>query len=408
MDTKDREELAWRRRAIRLTLKGLRPREILPQIPRRRTGLFTWQSRFEQGGWEGLKNQSRCPRHSPHAYNRQARAVVLRVRRALANRHVGLVGARAVQQELCQHHLLKLVPALATINRWLHAAGLLKAVPPVPPVVYYPAPSWAPDMVLQALDWTARYLTGGTKVFAFHTVDAETHALHQTLSLDKTVPTLFQHVLDAWRTLGLPHGLQLDNDAAFSGGESPPRRFGTFVRLCLYLGIELIFTPPHEPKRNRLVEGINGLWAKSFWRRNHFCSFSEVIRQSPQFIQWYAHSYAPKALAGLTPAQAHRRVQRHRLTPQQGRALPSELPLTAGRLHFIRRVTADGAIRFLGERWKVGKRSAHHYVWATVITQYQRLEIHHKRSERAALRLVKVFPYTISEPIHPLRPEYQR
>jgi hypothetical protein len=47
--------------------------------------------------------------------------------------------------------------------------------------------------------------------------------------------------------------------------------------------------------------------------------------------------------------------------------LPQPLPLTAGRLHFIRRVAPDGTLRFLGERWKVGKRFAHYYVWATVI-----------------------------------------
>jgi hypothetical protein len=407
MDDQDRQELAWRRKAIRLWLKGVRPRAILQYIPHSRTWLFNWQKRFAHGGWESLKARPRRPRHSPHAYDGRARALVLRVRRSLETRRVGLIGARAVQQEIRQHHLLKPVPALATINRWLHAAGLLAAAPALP-AGYYPEPTYSADTVLHTLDWTARYLTGGTKVFAFHTVDAETHALHQTLSTDKTAATLFGHVLAAWQTLGLPHGLQLDNDSAFSGGESLPRRFGTFVRLCLYLGIELIFTPPHEPKRNGLVEGINGLWARSFWHRNHFRSFADVVRNSPRFTQWYTDIYTPPALHGLTPARAQRRVPRRRLTPRQVRALPQPLPLTAGRLHFIRRVAPDGTIRFLGEQWKVGKRFAHHYVWATVITQYHRLEIHHKHSERSALQLVKVCAYEISEPIHPLRPEYQR
>jgi len=406
MDHKDRQGLAWRHRAIRLSLKGWQPREILQHIPRSRTWLFNWQKRFERDGWEGLKARARRPQHSPHAYDYRARALVLRVRRSLETRRVGLSGARAVRQEIRQQPLLRPVPALATINRWLHAAGVFQASPAPP--VYYPAPTASADTVLHALDWTARYLTGGTKVFAFHTVDAETRALRQTLSTDKTGATLFRHVLAAWQTLGLPHGLQLDNDSAFSGGESLPRRFGTFVRLCLYLGIELIFTPPHEPKRNGLVESLNGLWTQSFWHRNHFRSFPDVVRKSSRFTQWYAHVYAPPALHGLTPARAQRRVQRRRLTPQQVRALPQPLPLTAGRLHFIRRVAPDGTIRLLGERWQVGRRFAQDYVWATAITQYQRLEIHHQHSERSALRLVKVFSYEISELIHPLRPEYQR
>src|SRR5262249_43836527 len=136
MDEKDRHEVAWRRKAIRLTLKGLRPREILQHIPRSRTWLFNWQNRFAQSGWERLKGQARRPRHSPHAYDDRARAVVLRVRRSLEQRRVGLHGAGAVQQEIRQHHLLKPAPALATLNRWRHTAGLLQASP-APPTAYY-------------------------------------------------------------------------------------------------------------------------------------------------------------------------------------------------------------------------------------------------------------------------------
>ncbi len=72
MDIND--ELAWRRKAIRLTLKGLRPQQILQQIPRGRTWLFNWQTRFAQGGWEGLNNKSRRPTH------RRRHMIVTRVR----------------------------------------------------------------------------------------------------------------------------------------------------------------------------------------------------------------------------------------------------------------------------------------------------------------------------------------
>ena len=93
MDNKDRQELAWRRKAIRLLLKGWQPREILQHIPHSRTWLFNWQKRFAQGGWESLKARSRRPGHSPHAYDCRARALVLRVRRSLETRRVGLSGA---------------------------------------------------------------------------------------------------------------------------------------------------------------------------------------------------------------------------------------------------------------------------------------------------------------------------
>lgn len=407
MEKKD-QDLYWRRKAMRLILKGLRPCEILKQIPRRREWLRKWWHRFEQLGWQGLNDQSRRPKHSPHAFDKQAQAIVLRVRRMIERRQVGLLGAKAVRQEIIQQHLLNDVPSLATIKRWLHEAGLTQPDAPVVTTAFYPQPSWLAGRVLHACDWIARYLEGGEKVFVFHTIDGRSHAVSQTIYTDKTTSTVHAHLLETWQTLGLPHSLQLDNDAAFTGGERTARRFGAIVRLCLYLGIELIFVPPGEPKRNGVVERINGLWASQFWNRNHFRSPAQVISKQGVFTNWYAKQYYPPTLDGLTPAQMQRRVAKLKLSSQQIRALPERLPITAGRIHFVRRVGSDGRISFLGESWKVGKGLAHRYVWATVITHCRRLEIYHQRSERAAWRLIKMFDYEIEETVCRLLPEYKR
>jgi hypothetical protein len=113
-------------------------------------------------------------------------------------------------------------------------------------------------------------------------------------------------------------------------------------------------------------------------------------------------------MEGMTPAQMQRRVTKQKLSRQQIRALPARLPITAGRIHFVRRVGSDGTISFLGENWKVGKGLAYRYVWATVITHRRRLEIYHQRSERAAWRLIKAFDYEIEETVCRLCPEYKR
>lgn len=165
------------------------------------------------------------------------------MRRRLARNCVGLVGARAVRQEILRARLLRPVPAVATIKRWVKAAGLSRQAPPVPEKVSYPEPCLDQDRVLHAMDWIARYLAGGAKVFVCHTVDAQTRALWQTLRSDKTVASVLGHVLAVWQRLGLPDFLQLDNDAACTGGGKTPRRFGVVVRLALSLGIALIFTP---------------------------------------------------------------------------------------------------------------------------------------------------------------------
>jgi hypothetical protein len=408
MDNKKCDEINYRRRAIRLTIKGRKPCEILSRIPRSREWLRKWRLRYEQEGWAGLESNSRRPQTSPQEYTRKARTVVENVRRKLVRSNVGVVGARAVRQEIIRCRLLRDVPCVTTIKRWLKEAGLIKKASPKPKEAYYPHPRLTKGRALHVMDWTARYIEGGEKVFAFHTVDWQTRSLTQTIKADKTVKSAVCHVLKTWQKMGLPDYLQIDNDSAFNGGSKTPRRFGAFVRLALYLGIELIFTPPAEPKRNGLVESVNGLWAGKFWDRNHFNSIKEVVRKSSKFTDWYAQRYFPPALEGLTPAQASKRIKRKRLTQRQARSLSERLPVTAGRLHFIRRVSAEGAISFLGETWRVSKRLAHHYVWATVLTHARRLEVYHRSSEHAAARLVKTYDYAIGETVHRLLPQYRR
>jgi putative transposase len=318
-----------------------------------------------------------------------------------------LIGPKAIQQELRTANLLRRVSSLSTIRRILRDHGLIKKPRPSPRA-YFPQPTPTVHYVLHAMDWTARYLEGGPKVFAFHTIDLQTHALAQTLSTDKSGLTVRRHALKAWQTLGLPDGLQMDNDSAFAGGGKAPRRFGAFVRLCLAVGIEPLFLPVGEPKRNGVVEQLNGLWSRAFWNRRHFRSVAQVKRAGPEFEAWYEHHYYPPALNGRSPGQARRPGSRLCLTEKDIRALPSELPLTAGRLHFLRRVDEDGMIKVLNEPWKVDKRLAGQYVWATIVTHKRRLEIYHWRCADKGARRVKVVRYEMHESVTRLNPRFKR
>jgi len=76
----------------------------------------------------------------------------------------------------------------------------------------------------------------------------------------------------------------------------------------------------------------------------------------------------PTSLERLTPQQAQSRERRHCLTGTQIARLSETLPITAGRIHFVRKVQADGTVTILNETWKVGKRLAGRYIWATLIT----------------------------------------
>ncbi len=403
----EHHEYQLRRRAIRLTLQGRERTAILARIGRSPAWLSKWLRRFDKLGWQGLRARSRAPLHPNARYSDHTRQVVVATRQRLLKRRITLSGPQAIQDELHHSHLLKRVPSLATIKRILHDADLIHHPHP-PKRGYFPQPTACSTYVLHAMDWTARYLMGGAKLFVFHSVDVQTRALTQTLHTDKSGATVRAHALAAWQQIGLPNGLQLDNDAAFNGGYKVPRLFGAFVRLCLYVGIEPIFLPVGEPKRNSVVERLHGLWSQTFWRTHRFDTLAEVRRAAPQFVSFYTHRYHPPSLEGATPGQAHQRVTRRQLTAEEVEKLPSEMPLTAGRVHFLRLVTAQGQITLLNETWPVGKRLAGQYVWATINIARRRLMIYHRQSDGARVRLVREFRYALHERVVPLAVEFQR
>lgn len=402
----DRYEFQLRRKAIRLLLKDVKPSRVLQIVHRSRAWLSKWVARFERGGIAGLKSQSRRPRHLAKGYSPAIVRLVVQTRQRLLKQRVGLIGPRAIRGELQAILPKGPVPALTTLKRILRRHGLTKS-PTDKTSAYFPRPLAVVTGPLQAMDWTCRYLPKGAKAYAFHTLNLRTRACAQTIAADKSTPTAITHVLETWKTLGLPRFLQVDNDAAFCGGYKVPRVFGQFVRLCLYLGIELIFLPVAEPERNTEVERLHGLWGQTVWERQHFISVGGVQRTTPKFLRWYMERYWPPALAGLTPAQAQRREARCRLTAGQIAHLPTTLPVTAGRLHFIRLVSAEGTIPVLNETWRVGKRWANKYVWATITTHRRRLEIWYQSSAQSDWRLVKTFVYPIEETVARLRPEFR-
>ena len=400
----EKQEFRLRRKAIRMHLQGNARQAILAQVHRSRAWLNKWQKRFEQHGLSGLHGHSRRPHQMPTRYSSSIVKLIVQTRRRLVKQKVGLIGGRAIRRELCKVTGDKSLPSLSTIKRVLRQRGLIPK-PIQPRRTYFPKPLQVVSGRLHALDWTCRYLEEGLKLYAFHTLNLHTRACTQTIATDKSYETVRAHALHTWKTLGIPHFLQLDNDAAFCGGYKAPRIFGQFVRLGLYLGIELIFLPVAQPEHNGEVEELNGLWAHAFWERRRFSSFAQVCRTSPTFVDWYMTEYAPPFLDEMTPQQAQRHERIHRLTTKQILQLPDPLPITAGRIHFIRQVQPNGTITVLNETWKASKRLAGKYVWATIITHCRRLEIWYQRSAHHPWRLLKNCAYEISETVTRLTPQ---
>lgn len=404
----EKQEQRQRKKAIRLWRKGIGTSRILEIVSRSRAWLSKWKERYRQRGWKGLHSQSRKPQRSSHAYLPSVRRLIVCAYRRVQKRRWGLRGMGATRRELRVTYRLRLVPSVSTIKRVLRVAGVFKRRRPAKTESFYPQPRPTATYTIHAMDWTERFLHGGAKVYVFHIIDLETRACVQTIFPDKTVKSVTAHLKKVWKTRGIPQGLQMDNDAAFYGSRRVPHHFGQIVRLCLYVGIEPIFIPVGEAKRNGDVERLHGIWDQAVWQQVHFDSVKAAQDFTPQFERWYMNEYEPPKLNGQTPRDSERGRPGYRLTESLWQAIPDEAPIVAGRIHFIRRVSAEGTIEVLNEQWHISKRLASDYVWATLWTHRHLLEVFHRRSAESPMKRIKTFHYAFDEPIEPLLPEFKQ
>ena len=81
----------------------------------------------------------------------------------------------------------------------------------------------------------------------------------------------------------------------------------------------------------------------------------------------------------------------------------SKLPLTDGKVHFIRQVDNDGQINVLNEAFSVGKEFISEYIWVTICLRKQRLEVYYRAQDQDVAALIKEFDYDVNEEINPIR-----
>lgn len=412
MDTTTSEQ-ALRQEAIRRRLQGEHRRDICRALDRATSWFDKWWAVYRCDPQTDLADRSRAPHTSPHRTPTEVIQAVITTRQVLAQAttpetRYGLIGARAIGGRLKQLQVQPL-PSAPTIQRLLARYGLTHPIGAGAAAVYYPWPiAWEVNAI-HATDIITKHVHGGAVIQNFHTLDHYSHAVWLTQHLDKTSATARRHLLKTWAHLGLPFVQQFDNETAFCGGYTHARVIGQVVRLCLFVGIEPLFTPYYEPKRNYQVETFHSLWVKSCWSRHTFANRQAVEDETPTFRHWYMHHYFPPALAGQTPAQLRRGANLVPLGIPLQRLIPAEhLPLTAGRLHFMRKVNPSGQVDLLNETWSVGEKWSGRYIRATLSTREQALSFWHQADANSAWHLIKTRRFRMEETVHALLPEFHR
>lgn len=404
----DQSDARQRRHGVRLYRAGQPAKSIVQKLKRSRSWLYKWIRYRAQHPWTRFRSGSRAPRHHPNQTSPAVARRVLRLRHYLArhaspNTRFAGVGARTIQREYRRRYGPP--PSLSTLQRLLNrnhcitpAQRQRKRYRPRPPAEY-------PNAV-QATDIITRWITGGAVVQAFHTVDVYSNDVSSTIRANKAAADARQHLLNTWKTLGIPDLAQFDNESAFSGGRYA-RRISQVVRLCLYFGIPVLFTPIDEADYNWPVEIFNGLWARQFWNRHHFSRRSDVSRVQRSFLAWYRTEYvAPRQ--SDTPARLRRGHRIRRLPEHWAAQVPDPLPICAGYIQALRRVDEAGYVRFLNEPIRIGKRYARRYVWLTLDTRRQQLAVWYQPRAEADWRQLKVRDYPLDEPVLPVPTKFAR
>jgi len=404
-------EQALRREAIRRRLQGQPRWEICRDLKRSPRWFNKWWREYQAHPQTDLADHSRVPHVSPQRLPSEVVQAVVNARRTLeaatAETRYGLIGPRTVQGRLRELGVTP-VPSLASIQRILRQHGLTHPLGAGQASAYYPWPvAWGVNAI-HATDIITRHVRGGEAIENFHTLDHYSWAACLSQHADQTSATTRAHLLKSWAFLGLPFVQQFDNEGAFCGGHTHPRILGQVVRLCLFCGIEPFFTPVYEAKRNYQVETFHSLWVRGFWSRTPFRDLAHVQAEAPAFQRWCYSHYRPPALDGQTPAQARRGQPIRQLTPDLRHLLPvGRLPITAGRLHIMRKVNNAGEIKLLNDLWRVGSKWSGEYVRATINTAQQCLTIWHQADEHANWRLLARRTFRLKEPLHELLPAFR-
>jgi len=394
---------AAREQAIHLLRLGYSTSKVAATLGRSPQWVRKWWRRYQASGWSGLVDHSRAPHHHPGQLPAALRAAVINARselEAAAARGTGLkyIGGKAVRTQLKTKHVRPL-PSVPTIERILRAAAMTHPKQPGAQVVYPRLRPHQPHQLCQ-VDHIPRYLRGGAQVFCFNAIDVVSRYPTGQVYPQRRAADASRFLIHVWQTIGIPHYTQVDNEGCFSGGVTHPCVLGQCVRLALLVGTELVFSPVRHPKSNGTVERFHQDYQAHVWQATYLADITAVQRRADHFFHLYQRSAHHSALQGATPARVHNRRAPVRLAA--GFRLPSEkLPLYAGRLHFMRRVQADGTVSVLNRAWRVPHPNPQTGVWVTIELRPQTatLTIYDAAPDAPERQALASYPFPLQEPV---------
>jgi putative transposase len=369
------DELAARHRAITLRLAGRPVKAVCAAVGRSEVWFRKWWRRYLEAGPDGLYDLTRANHHIALRLPPELERTILTIRRRLQAHaapaiRYSLIGAGTIRAELKRLGVRPL-PCERTIERVLQRHGLTAPrvrLAPLLPRQEYPGPQARASNQLHEVDLVGPiYLKGsGHRYYIWVCKDAVDGVVCLRLAGSRRMDEVLGFLGACWKDLGRPEQVQFDNARELAGWGPAARTLSRVIRLCLRFGVSPVFIPEGEPQFNGGVENFNGWFQEPLFQRR-FRRPGDLRRELARLQEAVNTQHVHPRLGGQTPAQ-HRRGLRLQKLPKSFVVPTGRLPLAAGRVTFIRRVSVAGTVTVLSQSFRVGKRHRGLYLRLVVDT----------------------------------------
>lgn len=356
---------------------GESPESICTSLGKSKFWLYKWVKRYNESEASWCEDRSRRPLVIPNHTQSEIVEIVKMVRLNLYNQDL-FCGAQAIHWEM-EDLGVKPLPAIRTINRILaknelthQRTGKYEAKGTAYPVL----PSMLPNQTHQADLVGPCYLKGPVRFYSLNIIDTATVRCGLHPSLYKSGQMILDGFWGAWKRMGIPERIQIDNAMSFFGSPTYPRGMGPLIRLCLHNGVEPWFIPMAEPWRNGMIENFNDRYQQRFLGKALMESVKDLQSGSLAFEQRHSSRYRYSKLKGNTPLKALAASNdKLRFPTEEDPPKHRQKKPEIGKYHIVRLIRSDLKLNVFGERFSAPPETMLEYVVATIDVKEQKLKL---------------------------------
>jgi transposase InsO family protein len=373
----ENENKQHRALAVQRFKSGESPESICTSLGKSKFWLYKWVKRSNEDDGSWYEDRSRRPHVTPNRTAAEIEEIIKMVRLKLYNQNL-FCGAQAILWEMEDLGVTPL-PAIRTINRVLaknelthRRTGKYEAKGTAYPVL----PSILPNQTHQADLVGPCYLKGPIRFYSLNIIDTATVRCGLHPSLSKSGQMIIDGFWGAWKRMGIPERVQIDNAMSFFGSPTHPRGMGPLIRLCLHNDVEPWFIPMAEPWRNGMIENFNDRYQQRFLGKVIMTTVEDLQTGSLAFEQRHNSRYRYSKLKGNTPLKALAASDaKLRFPLEENPPLHRLKKPEIGKYHVVRLIRSDLKLNLFGEKFSVPPETMLEYVVATIDVKEQKLKL---------------------------------